>query len=111
MSSERENSSPVVVIATFRPKLGAEEEVMDAFRRFLPLVHDERGCELYAIHAAPDATIRMIEKWATRADLDEHSTGIVAAQMRAAIEPYLRSSAEVTVLEPLLAGLGSAAAL
>jgi quinol monooxygenase YgiN len=30
----------------------------------MPAVHAEEGCLLYAIHAASDGTVVMIEKWA-----------------------------------------------
>ena len=57
-------SNPVVVTAYFRPppdstSLGCGS----ALRPAIAAVHEEPGCELYAIHDAPDGTIVMIEKW------------------------------------------------
>jgi quinol monooxygenase YgiN len=67
-------------------------------------VHEEPGCELYAIHDAPDGTIVMIEKWSSVDELDEHGGGEAVRAQTAALEGLLTSPVEVTRLVPLPAG-------
>ena len=55
-------STPVVVTAYFRPAPGQHDQVVEALQRAIPAVHEEPGCELYAIHDAPDGTIVMQPK-------------------------------------------------
>jgi quinol monooxygenase YgiN len=64
----------VTVVAILAAKPGLAERVIDSFREVSPLVHLEPGCELYAAHTDGDVVI-MVERWATRADLDAHATG------------------------------------
>ena len=59
-------STPVVVIAYFLPAPGQHDQVVEALRPAIAAVHEEPGCELYAIHDAPDGTIVMIEKCGRR---------------------------------------------
>ena len=56
-------SNPVVVTAYFRPASGQHDRVVEALRPAIAAVHEEPGCELYAIHDAPDGTI-VILGWA-----------------------------------------------
>ena len=65
-------STPVVVLAYFRPAPGQRDQVVEALRPAISAVHQEPGCELYAIHDAPDGTIVMIEKWTSVRELDDH---------------------------------------
>lgn len=112
MTDTREGTGEAVaVVATFRPLPGAREDLLAIFRRFLPLVHAEQGCELYAIHDAGNDTIVMVEKWASRADLDAHSANPLVAEFAAELGPHLHAPAEITVLTPLLTELGPAATL
>ncbi len=94
----------VVVTALFRPREGAEAELIDAFRKVIPAIHDEPGCLLYSIHAAANGTITMIEKWDSQDQLDAHSNGKPVDILRASTAPYLASPAEVTVLTPIPIG-------
>ncbi len=62
----------VVVVATIVPKPEHRDEVIAAFRDTIEQVHDEDGCELYALHEAPDRLI-MVEKWSSQEALGVHS--------------------------------------
>ncbi|WP_372983909.1 putative quinol monooxygenase [Microbacterium sp.] len=64
------------VVAVLTAKPGKAPAVLEAFREVSPLVHEEPGCELYAAHREQggDAVI-MVERWASRADLDAHASG------------------------------------
>ena len=97
-------STPVVVTAYFRPGPGRHDQVVEALRPAISAVHEERGCELYAIHDAPDGTIVMIEKWTSVGDLDDHGAGEAVRALNASLEGLLASPTEVTRLVPLSAG-------
>jgi quinol monooxygenase YgiN len=99
-------STPVVVTASFRPAPGQHDQVVEALQRAIPAVHEEPGCELYAIHDAPDGTIVMIEKWSSVGELDDHGVGEPVRALNASLEGLLASPTEVTRLLPLLAGTG-----
>jgi len=96
--------APLVVTAIFRPAEGAREQVLAALGDAIPRVHDEPGCNLYAIHEAPDGAIWMIEHWDSAALLDAHGTGEPVADLNAALADLLASPVEVTRLAPLPVG-------
>jgi len=95
---------PVVVTAYFHPVPGQHDQVVEALQRAIPAVHEEPGCELYAIHDAPDGTIVMIEKWTSVGELDDHGVGEPVRELNASLEGLLASPTEVTRLVPLPAG-------
>lgn len=97
-------SEAVVVTVTFRPVEGAHDELVSALSVGIAEVHTETGCELYAIHDAPDGTIIMLEKWSSAEDLDAHGGGDVVARMNATLVGLLESPPEVTRLAPIPAG-------
>jgi quinol monooxygenase YgiN len=94
----------VVVTAYFHPAPGQHDQVVEALRPAIAAVHSESGCELYAIHDAPDGTIVMIEKWTSVGELDEHGSGGAVRALNASLEGLLASPTEVTRLVPLPAG-------
>ncbi|MFC4223515.1 putative quinol monooxygenase [Lysinibacter cavernae] len=100
----------VVVTAIFHPVEGAKDRLIAAMQRGIEAVHDEAGCELYAIHDAEDGTVTMIEKWTTAADLEAHSVGNAVAVLNADIDGLLSRPVQVTLMTPIAIG-GSAGAL
>jgi quinol monooxygenase YgiN len=94
----------VVVTAYFHPAPGKHDQVVEALRPAIAAVHEEPGCELYAIHDAPDGTIVMIEKWTSVGDLDDHGAGEAVRALNGSLEGLLASPTEVTRLAPLPAG-------
>lgn len=65
----------VVVVATFKVKLGHESEGEAELRRVIEQTHGhEPGCVLYALHRAVDDPTRfvVVEKWDSHEDLDAH---------------------------------------
>ena len=64
---------PVVVVATITPKPEHRDAVIAAMKKTVPLVHDEDGCELYALHT-DDERLVMIERWTSREALKKHGT-------------------------------------
>jgi len=97
-------STPVVVTAYFYPASGQHERVVEALRPAIAAVHEEPGCELYAIHDAPDGTIVMIEKWTSVQELDDHGGSDAVRALNLSLEGLLASPTEVTRLVPLPAG-------
>jgi len=97
-------SDPVVVTAVFFPAEGQRAAVVEALRRGIPAVHEEVGCELYAIHDAPDGSIVMIEKWSTEADFDAHSTAAPVVAIRESLVGLTAAPTVVTKLVPLPVG-------
>ncbi|WP_409048168.1 putative quinol monooxygenase [Microbacterium sp. HA-8] len=97
-------NDPVVVTATFHPLAGHREVVLEALRVAIPRVHEERGCEIYAITAAPGGDIFMIEKWTSVADLDAHAEGAPVVDLNRALEGHLREPVEVVRYAPLPLG-------
>jgi quinol monooxygenase YgiN len=96
--------TPVVVTAYFHPAPGKRDQVVKALRPAITAVHSEPGCELYAIHDAPDGTIVMIEKWTSVGELDDHGAGEAVRALNASLDGLLASPTEVTRLVPLPAG-------
>lgn len=96
--------SPVIVTAVFRPAEGARDALITALQGALPAVHDEEGCELYALHSADDGTLVLLEKWTSRAALAAHAAGEPVAHLNAAIAAHLAAPTVVTTMDALPAG-------
>ena len=93
----------VVVTATVHPAEGRLEEVLGIFARHVGAVHQEPGCELYALHVQGDALV-VVEKWADAELLRRHSEGAVLVQLNQELAGLLAAPAEVLVLAPHPAG-------
>ena len=66
-------------------------------------VHDEDGCELYALHQAQDRLV-MIEKWASPEALATHSRGAALAALNPKLAGKVTGPPEVIVLHAVPAG-------
>ena len=89
---------PVVVVAVITPLDGHRQNVMDAFALVSPRVHDEAGCELYALHHDAE-TVVMIERWTTADDLAAHAAGAPIGQLNALLADHVTGASVVSVLE------------
>ncbi|MCU1445854.1 antibiotic biosynthesis monooxygenase [Cryobacterium sp.] len=89
---------PVVVVAVITPLNGHNQDVIDAFSIVAPKVHEEAGCELYALHHDA-ARVIMVERWTTGADLAAHSSGAPIGELNALLAGHVTGPAEVSVLE------------
>lgn len=94
----------VVVTAVFQPKDGKKSELVEAMRRGIEAVHQEDGCELYAIHDAEDGTVTMLEKWASAEALDTHGRGEAVGLLLADITDLIEGPPVVTRMSPLPMG-------
>ena len=106
-----DTTTPVVVTAYFYPRPAAREQVLAALGPAIAAVHDEDGCELYAIHDAPDGSIVMLEKWTSAELLDAHGQGEPVATLNAALDGLLARPVEVTRLVPRPVGAPAKGAL
>ena len=89
-----------IVVARVYPKPGRLQQIIDVYAPAVPLVHQEPGCELFALHTDGE-TVFVVEKWATPADLQGHATGPAYAQIRAGIGDLVDHAADVWVLDNL----------
>lgn len=97
--------SAVIVVATLSPQPGSESAVRDALLAAIEKVHDEPGCELYALHEATDGTdFVMIEKWESAQALQVHGGAPALAELGAAIAPLLAAPLDVKTFSAIPAG-------
>jgi quinol monooxygenase YgiN len=94
---------PVVVVATFKSKPESVNTVRDACIRAVETVHEEPGCELYALHEA-DGTFVFVEQWADADALKTHSTAPGVTTMIGAIGEHLDGAPDIKMLTPIPAG-------
>ena len=93
----------VVVVATIVPRPEHREEVIATITGTVAKVHEEDGCELYALHQADDRLV-MVEKWASAGALRAHSRGAALAAQAPILKDLLTGPAEVIVLQAVPAG-------
>ena len=103
--------SAVVVTAVFTPLPGKESALVDALRACLPAIHEEPGCVYYTLNGAEDGRVVMVEKWASRADLDAHDVSPGTQALRAAIADLVAAPVAVEFLTPIPAGTAEQGAL
>ncbi|MET0864997.1 MAG: putative quinol monooxygenase [Nakamurella sp.] len=93
----------VIVVATITPKPEHRDEIIALFEATIARVHQEDGCELYAMHEDND-TIVMIEKWRSAEDLEAHSGGAAISEMNPQVEGKTAAKTEIKVYTPHPAG-------
>ena len=94
---------PVVVVATMTAKPESVDTVRDACKRAIEAVHQEPGCELYALHEA-NGTFVFVEQWADEDALKTHSTARAIATLFAAVGEHLDGAPDIKMLQPVPAG-------
>lgn len=93
----------VVVLATILPAPEHRAEVVAAFEDAIGGVHEEPGCELYALQEGPDRLV-MIEKWASAEALEVHQQAEALRRLGSALQGKLTAPLDVQVLSPHPAG-------
>jgi len=93
----------VVVVATITPLPEHRDVIRKTLLDTVPRVHDEPGCELYALHEGESAFV-MIEQWADPGALAVHSRGAALADLTAALDGKLAGALDVTTMAALPAG-------
>ena len=94
---------PVVVVATMVAKPESVDTVRDACTKAIEAVHDEPGCELYALHEA-DGTFVFVEQWADADALTTHSTAPAVGALFATVGEHLDGAPDIKMLTPVVAG-------
>ena len=94
---------PVVVVATMTAKPESVETVRDACKQAIETVHQEPGCDLYALHEA-DGTFVFVEQWADEDALKTHSTAPAIAALFGAVGEHLDGAPDIKMLQPVVAG-------
>jgi quinol monooxygenase YgiN len=94
---------PVVVVATMTAKPESVDAVRAACTTAIEAVHDEPGCELYALHEA-DGTFVFIEQWTDEDALKTHSTAPAVGALFGTIGDLLDGAPEVKTFQPVVAG-------
>ncbi|CAN5148956.1 putative quinol monooxygenase [soil metagenome] len=94
---------PVVVVATFAVKPESVDTVRDACQRAIAVVHDEPGCQLYALHESEN-TFVFVEQWADADALKTHSTAPAVTSMFGEIGAHLAGAPDIKMLQPVPAG-------
>jgi quinol monooxygenase YgiN len=100
----------VVVTATVHPAEGRLTQVLEIFAGVVELVHQEPGCELYALHVQGDDIV-VIEKWADAESLARHGEGAALTKLNQGLDGLLAAPAEVLRLRPHPAGESAKGAL
>ncbi|MFI5083650.1 MAG: putative quinol monooxygenase [Streptosporangiales bacterium] len=93
----------VVVVATIVPRPEHRDEVIATISETVAKVHEEDGCELYALHQADDRLV-MVEKWTSADALRAHSRGAALAAQAPILAGKLTGPAEIIVLQAVPAG-------
>lgn len=94
---------PVVVVATMTALPESVEDVRTACLAAVEEVHDEPGCELYALHQT-DRTFVFIEQWADEQALATHSTAASVAKLFGTVAPMLDGAPDIKTMTPVPGG-------
>jgi quinol monooxygenase YgiN len=92
-----------VVIAHVSPAPGQTQKVLDVYREFAPLVHQEPGCELFALHTGGE-DVFVVERWLTSEDFQAHLASSNLQRIRDALTPLLAAPSEVWPVESVPLG-------
>lgn len=95
----------VTVVAVLQAKPGLGPQIIESFREVSPLVHAERGCELYAAHLEQGGdTVVMVERWTTLEDLDAHAAGAPLVRLNELNADLLAKPYDVWILDAVPLG-------
>jgi len=100
----------IVVVAAVTAVDGALAELAALFLEAAIDVHDEPGCELYAVHET-DEQVVVIEKWVDAASLQAHREGKVVAALLERARPLACGPADIKIVRPSSEGMGRKSAL
>lgn len=98
--------SEVVVVVLFRATPGREADAQAAFEEVMPPTHAEEGCIRFALHSVAGDPERfvLVERWASRAALDEHLAAPHLAAFRARGADLWAEPPLIMVADPLSVG-------
>lgn len=97
-------SPQCIVIAIFSPVRGQEDDVREILTRIIPEVHDEEGCELYALHEDTQGRLVFVESWTTRELWEKHKNHSTVESILSLTKPHLSREVEVIEMYSVAAG-------
>ena len=97
-------SKRCVVVALFTPKPGEAANVKNILTEITPEVHEEPGCDFYALHELPDGRLCFVEAWETRELWVQHGEANSVAQVTERAIPLLEKPVEVFEMYGVPAG-------
>ena len=92
-----------VVVATITPNPGQMEAAESVLKELVAAVHEEDGCDLYALHRGDDCLV-FVEKWRDSAALAAHRSNQGRADLTARLAGLLSGGSDVQVLDAIPAG-------
>ncbi|SRX95783.1 hypothetical protein MSP7336_04056 [Mycobacterium shimoidei] len=92
-----------VVVATMTVKPESVDTVRDILTRAVQEVHNEAGCQLYALHESGE-TFVFIEQWADADALKAHSSAPAVTTMFKDAGEHLVGAPDIKMLTPVVAG-------
>ena len=93
----------VVVVATITPKPDQVDAVREAILAAVPKVHDEPGCELYAVHEGKGSFV-MVERWESPEALKAHGAAEALTTLGGQLAGKLSGTPDVRRLTAVVAG-------
>ncbi len=94
---------PVVVVATMTAKPESVDTVREACKRAIEEVHQEPGCDLYALHES-NRTFVFVEQWADEDALKTHSGAPAISALFGTVGEHLDGAPDIKLLAPVVAG-------
>jgi quinol monooxygenase YgiN len=88
-------SKRCVVVALFTPRPNQANEVKAILSDITPEVHDEPGCDFYALHELPDGRLCFVEAWETRELWVQHGDATSVQKVNELVTPLLAKQVEV----------------
>jgi len=104
---------PVIVISTVRLRADRLDEGRKVIESVVSRIHEDAGCLTYAAYedAADPPTLVLVEKWASRQAIDEHSRAPFLAEAVSRLGELLTAEPEIRVITPLGYGTDDKATL
>ena len=93
----------VVVVATITPKPDQVDAVREAILAAVPKVHEEPGCELYAVHEGKGHFV-MVERWESPEALKAHGSAEALTTLGGQLAGKLDAPLDVRRLDAVPAG-------
>lgn len=92
-----------VIVAIVTPKPDQIDAAAAVFTELIPQVHDEDGCERYALHRSKDKLV-MIEKWASGEAIAAHGKGPALAELGQRLKDLTAEPMQLLMLDAVPAG-------
>jgi quinol monooxygenase YgiN len=88
----------VTVIARARVRPGNEDAMERALRENASTSRNEDGCVSYSVLRGDDGVFMTVERWRTRADVDQHMATPHVQQLLSTIAPLLDAPPDISVM-------------